>query len=135
MKKLNGGYLAIGLIVASGWAMPPQVGPDLAGGVTIPAALAAPKPAGPELTVGASVITPPSAPMPAYTLATLPDHFYRELNEAVAVRELLQPCVLFTQDAGDKVQTHELGAPVDPVPGETTASQHQARFPLFILAW
>ena len=133
MKTLNLGFLAVGLTAVTGWALPPSVGPDLSGNVTIPAALAAPKPT--SLAMGASVITPPSAPVQAYTMEALPDNIYRELNDSVAVRELLQPCVLFTQTVDDKLQTHELGAPVDPVPGETPVSQHQARFPLFILAW
>ena len=133
MNKLNYGFLAIGLIAATSWALPPSVGPDLSNSVTLPAALAAPQPN--NLAVGASVITPPSAPVEAYTMSTMPDNTFRELSDAVAVRNLLQPCVHFTQNVDDNLQTHELGAPVDPVPGETAVSQHQARFPLFILAW
>jgi hypothetical protein len=133
MNKLNYGFLAVGLIAVTSWALPPSLGPNLSTDVTIPAALAAPKPT--TLAVGASVITPPSAPVQAYTMETMTDNTFRELNDAVAVRELLQPCVLFTQNVDDNLQAHELGAPVDPVAGETVASQHQARFPIFILAW
>jgi len=133
MKKLSCGFLAIALIATSGWALPPSVGPDLSSNVTIPAALAAPQPK--RLVIGASVIIPPSAPMPDATMSSLPDVSYRELEDSVTMRQLLAPRVIYSWNVGETAQVQALGAPVSAMPAETPASQHQARFPLFIFAW
>jgi hypothetical protein len=148
MKTQLGGMLAAGLVSVTSWANPPLVSPNLSNNLSVPPWAApdatslafskqSPDPAAAmdEKQMAATTITPPSAPMPAYDLQSLPDRTYRELDESVAVRKLLAPCVLFTRDFRDSVQLQALGAPIAPVPGESDSERHQARFPLFILAW
>jgi hypothetical protein len=148
MKTGLWGMVAAGLITSSGWANPPVIGPNLSGNLPVPP-WAAPGASSFELSkqnpdqavlmdekkMAAATITPPSAPMPAYDLQTLPDRTYRELDESVAVRKLLAPCVLFTRDLKDSAQLQALGAPISPIFGESASEAHQARFPLFIIAW
>jgi hypothetical protein len=148
MKTQLAGMLAAGLISVSAWANPPVVSPNLSNSVYLPpwaapgaTSLAFAKP-NPDPAVGmdekqmaATTLIPPAAPLPAYDLQSLPDRTYRELDESVAVRKLLAPCVLFTRDFRDSVQLQALGAPIAPVTGESESEQHQARFPLFIVAW
>jgi hypothetical protein len=72
--------------------------------------------------------------MPAYQVRDIADHTYRELNESVAVRQLLAPCVIYKQDHSHGLEVQEIGAPLKPMAGDTR-HEDQARFPLVTLAW
>ena len=73
--------------------------------------------------------------MPAYQVRDLPDRTFRELNESVAVRDLLAPCVIFKKDTEHGQELQAIGAPIRPIEGEKADHALQARFPVVSLAW